>query len=298
MPAPSSQKTSGQAQVHNQKKATAAATCSSTMINQRNSYDAARISQWAAQSANGPSHSADFITQEQTSFGYMDEQSLTSAGSQMSERYAGLHADILNDPSHFVAPEFEQRLDMCHNTSTASAGNTFATMDMNERSLQNQGFTFPSTMAGDGYVNGLSSSLDCLTYPASISGDFYPFEPMNAHLPVGLGDSTQGTNAFSPWSASGLNTLPASHPLDWSPDVTLTPSSSSMQSSNSLMGHQPDTPVSTSMYEGIFPAVPHGSLDGDNGVIPPFSSGENIGLPSSINYTDPERFGFHIELNT
>ena len=276
------------AQARYQNEFTASGSASSKAASgQMNSYDPARISQWAIHSATGPSFMPEYEAQEEGSIGHGNDNLQDSISSQMptqfpvsqSNAYHASNSHALYGPG------------MTYNeSSTASAGANFAGLAMDSEILPGPGLGFTSALCGDSYSNGLASSIDDHVYSPFAAEDVH-FDP--AHPSMMLGNNDNGFTLSSPWASAGAS---MTQPLEWSPASGLTPSSSSMQSSNSLLGHQPDTPVSALSYDGMFTTSHNGPLDVEHGMVPPFSLGE-IGTPqTSMGYMDPERFAPSVDI--
>ncbi len=250
-------------------------------------YDPARISQWAAHSATGPPVVPNYGAHDQCNFTYGSDMLSANMASQMPSQFPGSQS---GDPNAFHSvplPGVYGPGTTYNESSTSSAEADFARLGMDHEMAPDPGFGFPSALNGDHYSNVLSSSIDDRSFSTFSPGELPSFDPAEANPPFVIGNGNNGLSLSLPWEASGFD---VAQPLEWSPASGLTPSSSSMQSSHSFLGHQPDTPVSAMAYDGVYAVNPRGPLDGDSGMIPPFSLGEAVVPQPSIGFVDPERF--------
>ncbi|KAL6715487.1 hypothetical protein ACLMJK_006448 [Lecanora helva] len=252
-----------------------------------NSYDPARISQWAAHSATGPSTMLEHDFQEHCNF---DSGNHSRPGETISQMIPQFSAS----PSGICYP-FDSHVDSLSYSPALTdqerlRGSAGAHLHMDQGIPSDPEFGFPSVFDGPGYNNGLST-IDGQAYPAFVSGDSSCFSPMEADQTFFVGNETNGQSSSLPWAAA--SEVDVTQPLEWSPTSGLTPSSSSVPSSHGFLGHQPDTPISGTLFDGTFPANHNESLNGDNGIIPSFNLGDMSTHPSStMNFVDPDRFVF------
>ena len=169
------------------------------------------------------------------------------------------------------------------------AGAHLTRLQVDHEMSSGPGHGFPLAYDGPTYQNGLSN-IDDQAFSPFAPGDFGAFSPLGAHPSMFLGNDNIEMPISSSWDASCAD---ITHSLDWSSNSGLTPSSSSMQSSHSFLGHQPDTPISTNLYDGMFVTTQNGSLEAANGVLPPFSLNDATVSQVSIDYADPERFAYN-----
>lgn len=257
-----------------------------------NTYDPARISQWAAHSATGPSVMQDFGPSEAGSFSYENDLVSAQIAAQNPSHFPISQPDALH-PFQFGPSHVPNYPGMSYEESgTASAGANFTALEMDQEGTLGLDFGFPSTMSNDPYTIGLSSSINGSAYSAVAPGDVLHFNPMESHSLMMGGSNNNGLTLSSSWPASGAD---ITEPLDWSPASALTPSSSSMQTSDSRLGHQPDTPISAIPYDGMFAMNHNGPLDGEIDMVPSFSLREAMTPQSSMGYVDPERFALNAQ---
>ncbi len=293
MTSSTSQASHGHATGHGHKNATAFGICSSQMAGEPSkSFDSARISQWAAHSANGQSRFSDYGVQDQGTFSYDNEFVPTSIGSQMLDGFS------VSSPGSFhtavnAAPVTLQYVPgfTYNEASTAAAGITLPRTGMDHGIPQDQCLNYTPSLDGHAYTNELFSDINNQAYAGFDTGDFLPLDPVEAHPPMVLGNNNNGLANFAAWDAPRADLAQS---LSWSPTSDITPSSSSLPSSNSFLGHQPDTPISGSLYDGIFMTSQDTQIDADCAIIPSFNVGETMVDPSSMNYLDPERFAFPV----
>lgn len=281
-----------QIQGHGHKEITAFGICPSKVSEEpRNSFDSARISQWAAHSANGSSTFPDHGAQDQGTFSYDNDLVPAGVSSQIPTHFSVSSSNAFHTPVHPTPVTLQYGPGFTYNeTSTAVAVNDFPGTAMDHGILQGQGLC-TSSVDGHAYSNELLSDMDSHVYAAFAAGEFLPLDPVEAHPPSVLGNSNNndGLAISSAWDAPRADLAQS---LGWSPVSDFTPSSSSMQSSNSFVGNPPDTPVSGSMYDGIFMTGQNAQIGGETAMIPSFNMGDVMVDPSSMNYLDPERFAF------
>ncbi len=279
-----------QAQGHGHKEVTPFGICPSKVADESgNSFDSARISQWAAHSANGPSTFTDYGVQDQGTFSYDNDLLPAGISSQISSGFSVTSPDAFHNPVHATPLNLQYGPGFTYNEpSTASAGNAFPRTGVDHENSQDQGL-YTSSFAGHAYSDELLSDMNSHVYAAFTAGDFLPLDPVEAHPPLVLGNNNNNGLTSSAWDAPRADLAQS---LDWSSVSDIPLSSSSMQSSTSFLGNQPDTAVSGSMYDGLFMTSQNAQVDGDNAMIPSFNLGETMVDPSSMNYLDPERFAF------
>ena len=250
------------------------------------SYDEARISQWAAHSATSSSAFPVHVGREQDCLGYGSGMMSASVTPQNPDVFPISQDDAF--PAFFPSPSDAVFVPgMSFNTSdTLNAGADFARLEMDQEVTSGPVFGFPQTLGGDIQNNGLSSTINDQAFPAFANGNLSDFGLVETHPSMILGDEAEFALS-SGWISSRTDT---SQPLDWPTASGLTPSSSSMQSSNSFMGQLPDTPASAMMYNGTLTASHNGPLEIENGFIPPFTLGEAAVSHLATGHNDPERF--------
>ena len=250
------------------------------------SYDPARISQWAAQSAIGPSSMLENDFQGQCNLSCENNLPLSSAMPQIPGHFPVSQPACLDTlASSTSSPSFNHG--MMDQDSMAGAHLTRFQVDPELSSIQ--GLDFPLAYDGQVYQNGLSD-IDDHPFSPFVPSDFGTFPAVGADQSMFLGNDNTENPISSSWGTSCGDIM---HPLDWSSTSGLTPSSS-MQSSHSFLGHQAETPISTHMYDGIFGTTQDGPLENVNGVLPPYNLNNATAPQASINYADPERFVFNL----
>lgn len=287
------QRSQDQVQADEHREVTAFGVSSSIgAIDRRNAFDSARISQWAAQSATGPSTFYDYGTQDSSNPSYCNDVVPSSASPQVPIDFSAPSDNFL-DPVHAAPLPLEYNSDFTYcGPNTSSVGNAFESLEIGQGSSQDHLSAYPSTFDGEAFCNGSSSNMNSYAYPAFLAGDSLPLNPIDAHPPMVLGNDV-GLTISPSWEVPQMDVTQV---LDWSPASDITPSSSSMQSSNSFLGQSVTTPISRSMYDGVFYSRPDTQGEGDNGVMPSFNLGEPIPVdPSSLIYQDPERLAHFLK---
>lgn len=256
-------------------------------VDRRDAFDSARISQWAAQSATGPSTLYDYGTQDSSNPSYCNDVVPSGASPQVPLDFSTGSPDSFLDPVHAAPLPLEYNSDFTYcGPNTAGVGSTFEGLEIGQGSSQDHLFPYASNFDGEAFCNGSSSNMNGYTYPTFLTGNPLPLVSVDPHPPMVLGNDN-GLTISPSWEVPNMDMAQA---LDWSPTSDMTPSSSSMQSSNSFLGQSVTTPMSRSMYDGVFYSVPNSQGDGDNGVMPSFNLGETIPMdPLSLLYQDPER---------
>jgi len=282
-----------QARGHGYKGVTAFGISSSEIaVGQRNSFDSARISQWAAHSATGPSTFTDYGVQDQGSFSYSNDLAQAGISSQVPSGFSVSSPNAFSIAVHATPVHLQYGPGFTYSeTSTADAGDALPRTCVDQEISQDQGLNYAPFFDDDACSTGLSSNMNSHAYAAFAAGDFLPLDPVEAHPPtlVGNNSNNNGLTISSAWDVPRAD---MTQTIDWSPVSEITPSTSSMQSSKSFLGHQQDTPVSGSMYDGIFMTGQNAQMDGDNAMNPSFSLGETMVDLSSMSYLDPERLAF------
>ena len=249
------------------------------------SYDSDRISQWAIQTPAGPPVVPEYGVQEHHNFGHGNDMICTTA-SQMPSNLCVSPSDGLHSlhPQASFGPGTT-----FHDPCSSNTGATFQRLGMNTEMICGPEYYFPSSLGGETYANTFEGNMNEHAYSDFAASGLQSFDPLSTHPPAILGNDPNGLTLSSPWEVSGAE---LTQPLDWSPVSGFTPSSSSMQSSTSFLGQPPDASVIS--YEGMYAGSHNGPLDGENGIIPPFSLGEVSASQSSSGYIDPERFALNM----
>ena len=246
-------------------------------------YDPARISQWAAQSASatGPSTMQDFDT----------ELASATIATQIPYQFSESQSDAFRSVQ-FGPPCVPYDLGInFEDPSITSAGTDFSGFQLDQEGNLGLGFDFSSNLNTDPYASGLSSSINDQAYSAVAPCDVLNFDPMEAQSLVMTGTNNNGLPLSSSWPASGVDVTES---LEWSPASALTPSSSSMRTSDSRMGH-PDTPISAFPHEGTLAVDYSGILKCENAVVSSFNPREAMLPLSSMSHINPERFALSTE---
>ena len=241
------------------------------------SFDSARISRWRVESATGPLATPDYGIQEPNSLNHGSDLMFADVPCQTATAFPNSEANSF-PTLHSVPPNLPYGPGMTFNEpSTASAGNGL---------FCDQGFDlippFDNTTHGSTFAANIMDNQMNLDY---VTGDLFPYGVAEAHPSLVLGNNSPGLDLSTNW---GIPDEQMPQPLDWSPASGLTPSSSSLQSSHSFLGHHSDTPVSTSMYEGFYAASHQSQENGEHGPVPPYSLGEAV--TSSSTCMDQQRF--------
>lgn len=285
------QKSQGQALRHSHKELnTVGMSSSKVAAEQRRPFDPARISHWAAHSAVGPSCFPGSGIPDKGSLGYDCDRLPAGVTSQFFGDFPispvdGFHTPLRDAPLDLQAG----RGISLDNMSAAGAGNPYPGAHIDHDLSQDQAFGYSSAFGQEIFSNGLPANLNNQVYSNFDVGDF---PSVDSHPPMVSEDiynnniNNSGLTLASTWNAPRTD---VTHPLDWSPVSDFTPSSSSMQSSNSLQGHQSDTPVSASTYDGVYMASQNPQIDGNSGMISAFDLGEPMAVPASMSYLDSER---------
>ena len=264
------QSSRGSAQSQAQKGTTPATRILPLRPSNENCFDVNRISQWAAQSATGAANH--------------DTLGVRGHGNTGSVEY----------PSHYTNDHTTNQMSIDGSADLAvpyvpySAGSSFGVADLVGSLPQNPNIGYHTGLPDGGYNAGLILNTNCQEYPTNASNEFFDYNSMDPNFP--MVEESFGNNTCSNWDIPDTNPCATSQSLEWSPDVTFTPSSS-LQSSHGFLGHQPDTPVSTGTYDGGFQAGSQCSMEGDFDMVPPLTLGEDMILPSYIGELDNERFG-------
>ena len=251
--------------------------------NRMESYDPDRISQWAIQTPAGPPVMPEYGSQEQTNFGHRNEMSSTTTP-QGPSHYCLSQSDAFH--SMHSQASFEPGVTF-QDHGSVSAGSTFTRLETDTEIASGSGYSFPSTLGGEAYSGAFESNMNDQSFSDFAASGFPHFDLGSGPSSVMLGNNPNGLTLSSPWETSIAD---LTQPLEWSPTSGFTPSSSSMQSSSSFLGHPPETPVSAISYDGMLATSHNGPLDGESGVIPPFSLGDVPASQCSTGYIDPERF--------
>lgn len=254
-------------------------------LNQRAPCDNARISHWAATSATGletPAYGFNCTT-------YASDLALTSVAPPASGAYPNAYSDGVPFPSCDVSMDQTYVPDMNYDeSSTYSAGVHFSRMNISQGVSQGQALNSLTCFDGQDILGPGISDFQSYGLP----GDNLVME---SDASMAISGNTNEYDSHSNWKCmhdiSGVNTMGNAQSTDWSSSIAMTPSTSSLPSEHSYLGQQPDTPVSAVMFDGIWTTT-NGSMDGDLGIVPPFTIGDTAQMQPSVYYDD-ERLAFY-----
>ena len=284
-PVPSSQKmkTHGYCQGYAQRDQVSSDQSSIMINSNQRACDTARISQWAASSATGP----NYPTYGPNCTTYGSDMSLTSVAPPASGAYPVPYSDDFQFSSYAIPLEQAYVPDLSYDESSAyNAGAQFSRMNISQEVGQGQSLNLSTC------YDGQDPSTEIQSYGLPAGNGF----TMESHPPMTICNTTNGYDSHTGWGVQamqdvcGSNTMVNSQPSDWTSSMTMTPSTSSLPSEHSYLSHQPDTPVSAIMLDGMWP-IANGSLDGDLGMVPPFTIGEAAQVQSAGYYED-QRLAF------
>ena len=257
--------------------------------NQSAAYNAARISQWAENSATGPEHSGNG-TYSQAYSTYGDEMFSTSPA---SGSFSYLPPDAIQDQSASVYQPYGPNMNCFASNSTSSAEACLARMDIGN----DVGFDFPVGYQGEQYPNGIPAQVNGQFDPLTNANELVRFDTMELHpsvafantneLPLSNAWETQLMDGFS-----GANALGATQSAEWSSPTALTPSTSSFQSEHSFLEQQLETPISATMQDVDWSVTHPMALATDFGAVPSMSV-EEMQVRLGHSYMDSERFVSH-----
>ena len=239
-------------------------------------YDAARISQWAEDSAAGPELS-DNGTDSQTCSSYGDEMALTTMTPALPGPFTFPQADAMHFQQQSASLYQPHGTDMSfYNASTASAEASFARMDIG----RDLGLDFPIGYQSEQYLN--------------TANGLGPFDSMEMHPSIAFTNAHE-LSMTAEWENqlmngfSAANAMGASQSLDWSSPTVLTPSTSSLPSENSFLEQPLETPLSATMQDFNWSTVQPMALASEIETIPQMSL-EEMQVRFGQNFADPERF--------
>ncbi|KAK3178554.1 hypothetical protein OEA41_000691 [Lepraria neglecta] len=256
--------------------------------NQSAAYDAAKISQWAEDSAAGPElpGNGNYL---QTYSTYGDEMSLTSVA---PGPFSFSHPDAmhLHPQSASLYQPYGPEMNFYASNSTASAEARLARMDIGH----DIGLDFPVGYQGEQYPTGLPAQVNGQFDSLTNANDLVRFDTMELHPPTAFANAhelplpteweTQMMTGFS-----GANALGAPQSVEWSSPTALTPSTPSFQSEHSFLEQQLETPISATMQDINWAAAHPMALANDFETVPPMSV-EEMQACFGHNCMDSERF--------
>ena len=254
---------------------------SSIMINTNHrAYDNDGISQWAA-SATGP----ETLSYGLTGTPNCDDLSSMSVTSSFSGLYAAPFPDDSHNFRYAVPVEQSYALDMSHDDSN-TYDSQFSRMQINQDIGQRQGLGLSP------YYSGQPSGIDTGTYGLPNAAGL----TVGSHPPMVIGNSTRAYDISSTWNGQDMHDFSGpvnymdSQVSDWTSSMTMTPSTSSLPSEHSFQSHQPDTPISAIMLDGLWPGT-NGSMDGEFGIVPPYTLTDS-GPIQSNGFHEDQRLAF------
>ena len=251
--------------------------------------DPAQVQQWAANSATAFASPEDLVGQDQYKTGYGDPPMMTRTdslpGSFPMSRSSASRIPMQQAVNGLGAIPGMSYSDLCPSGSQVPAG-------------MHTGLSFQQAAAFESNMDARTGQYyhEALSYPTPASEDVV--FPHYAAAPTPMeGQSNNACFDPSQWPqmpcASGDETLNAGLPctsnsMTWSPLSAVDPSLSSSYSHNSLLGPEPDTPVSQAAQDGLW------SADQDNTHFQNFNLDEPVQYQPSISYKEQRTDGLRL----
>ena len=253
--------------------------------------DPAQVQQWAANSATAFASPEDLVGQDQYKTGYGDAPLMTRTdslpGSFPMSRSSASRVPVQQAANSGLGaiPGLNYN-DLCPPGSQVSTG-------------LHTGLQFQQAAAFETNMDARAGQYyqEALSYPTPASEDMVVF-PNYAATPTAMeGQSNNACFDPSQWPqmpcASSDETINAGLPcasssMTWSPLSAVDPSLSSSYSHNSLLGPEPDTPVSQAAQDGIW------SADQDNTHFPNFNLDESLQYQPSLSYKEQRTDGLRL----
>lgn len=253
--------------------------------NQSAAYDAAKISQWAEDSATGPELPGNGNCSQKYST-YSNEMSLTSV---TPGPFSFSHPDAMHFHQRSASSyqPYGPEMNFYASNSTASAEARLTRMEIGH----DIGLDYPVGYQGEQYPTGLPAQVNGQFDSLTNANDLTRFDTMELHaftntpeLSLPTEWDTQLMTGFS-----GANALGAPQSVEWSSPTALTPSTPSFQSEHSFLEQQLETPISATMQDVNWAAAHPMPLANDFETVPS-TSVEEMQARFGHNYMDPERF--------
>ena len=244
--------------------------------------DPAQVQQWAASSATGFGSMEDLVSQDQYYTGFGDAHVMTRTDSfpgsfpmsrssvariPMQQAVNGLSA-VPGMNFNDLCPSGTQVSNGLHSGIHLQQTSSFeSNMDTRAGQYHHDAWSYPTPTSDDMVLPNFAPT------PTTMEGHgnnacFDPSWPQASCSP-----SDEILNAGLPCTSKAMT---------WSPLSAVDPSLSSSYSHNSLLGPEPDTPVSQAIQDGIW------SSDQDNARFPNFSLDESMQIPPSLQYNNEQ----------
>lgn len=247
--------------------------------------DPAQVQQWAASSATGFASMEDLVGQDQYYTGFGDAPVMTRTdsfpGSFPMSRSSVAHIPMQQAANGLGAVPGMNYNELCPSGTQVSTGlqtgihlqqnSSFeSNMDTRTGQYHHDAWSYPTPTSDDMVLPNFAAT------PTTMEGHSNNacFDPSWPQVSCPPGDEI--LNAGLPCTSKAMT---------WSPLSAVDPSLSSSYSHNSLIGQEPDTPVSQAIQDGMW------SADQDNTRFPNFSVDEPMHFAQSIQYNEQQSDG-------
>ena len=251
-------------------------------------FDAARITQWAENSATG-FDTPDFRGYSQICSTFPDDPSLTALASALPGTFFTSDPNASSLQPHFFQP-YGQDMESFP-SSTASPEAHFARMDISHDLPPSQAFDCSVNYQDDQFAFGLSSQGN-LPFEALPNANDLSYDSMRMRPAMAMSSPNDFTLP-SEWdyelvtAFSGANTMRVAPSVDWSSPTALTPSTSSLQSE--YMDPQLETSISATMQDFNWATAQAVPMVNEMEMLPPSGFEESVHVHFDNSYMDSER---------
>ena len=250
------------------------------------SNDPSQVRQWAA-GATGFASFEEATMQQPLNITMSNDALMTRTESQIPGSFPMSRSPV----SHFSAPQSAHMFDTGLRTaySELCAPNTANAVHGMPTVLNvQQG----ACLNGSGNITGAPYHEDVWSYPTPVAEDMFFAE--RAPMLSGNVDAWPPLHCL-PGQEIATTAFPCtSNPMSWSPVSAVDASVSSSYSQSSIVGPQPDTPLSQTFQEGTWSSDQQGNLDPDQAAFPGFNIGESLQLPSPVEFVEQNTDGLRL----